>query len=182
MCHQLEGQNPFLQGCFWSSPVPIMRQYVRDAQGSLEWLVSTRLFPSYGKGYLNLRPGWNHFSVRWRIKECNGISTILPYHSGCIRASSISWRSALSTENFSVRANFPLSLEKISFVHVPLQAPAQDVGTLKDRKAFCSLNMQVCAMSRVSSSFSGSFHIAHAVQFCWMSAVWNFPHWLSCGK
>lgn len=86
---------------------------------------------------------------------------------------SISWRSAVSTTNFSVKANFPVSLEKISCVHIPLQAPAQDVGTLKDRKAFCSPNMQVCAKSSVSSAFSGSIHIAHAVQFCWMSAVWN---------
>lgn len=87
---------------------------------------------------------------------------------------SISWRwVVLLTENFSVRANFPVFLEKISCICISLQAPAQDVGTLKDRKAFCSPNMQVCAMSSISSTFSGSFHNAYTVQFCWMSAVWN---------
>ena len=115
----------------------------------------------------------NHFCVRWRVKESNGIFTGSPNQSQCVRDGSISWRWAVSTANFSVRANFPVSLEKFGCICIPLQAPAQDVGTLKDRKAFCSPNMQVCAMSSVSSTFSGSFHNAHTVQFCWMSAAWN---------
>lgn len=106
--------------------------------------------------------------------EGNGIFTGSPNQPRCIRDGSISWRWAVSsTANFSVRANFPVSLKKIGHMHIPLQAPAQDVGTLKDRKAFCFPNMQVCAMSSVSSTFSGSVCNAHTVQVFWMSAVWN---------
>lgn len=116
----------------------------------------------------------NHFCVKWRVKEGNSIFTRSPNQPQCEGDIPNSWRwVVLLTANFSVRANFPVFLEKISCICIPLQAPAQDVGTLKDRKAFCSPNMQVCAMSSSSSTFSGSFHNAYTVQFCWMSAVWN---------
>lgn len=116
----------------------------------------------------------SNFCVRLRVKAGNSISTRSPNQSQCIRDVSISWRwVVLLTANFSVRANFPVFLEKISCICIPLQAPAQDVGTLKDRKALCSPNMQVCTMSSISSTFPGSFHNAFTVQFCWMSAVWN---------